>query len=68
LTIAPGLAPIYQRATSDADEWIADRLSDVVEKHRTGEARQAADDEDDDGSAGALVPCADVVVLLLLRV
>jgi integrase len=43
-------ALIYQRATSDADERIADRLSDLVEKHRNG------DDEGDDGSAGALVP------------
>ncbi|TDQ05305.1 hypothetical protein [Labedaea rhizosphaerae] len=29
-------ALIYQRATSDADERIADRLSELVDRHRNG--------------------------------
>ncbi|MGP4016721.1 tyrosine-type recombinase/integrase [Saccharopolyspora sp. 5N708] len=42
-------ALIYQRATSDADERIAERLSALVDEHRNG-PRSAADD--DDGPAG----------------
>jgi hypothetical protein len=48
-------ALIYQRATSDADERIADRLSKLVDKHR----RVGTDDEDDDpddGLSGQPVP------------
>lgn len=41
-------ALIYQRATSDADERIADRLSALVDEHRNG-TRPA--DDDDDGTA-----------------
>lgn len=44
-------ALIYQRATSDADERIADRLSELVDKHR-GET----DEGDEDGDGGSLVP------------
>ncbi|WP_199745607.1 tyrosine-type recombinase/integrase [Amycolatopsis sp. WAC 04182] len=44
-------ALIYQRATSDADERIADRLSKLVDKHRTG-----GTDDDDDGLSGQPVP------------
>ncbi|WP_202965556.1 hypothetical protein [Amycolatopsis japonica] len=44
-------ALIYQRATSDADERIADRLSKLVDQHRTGSA-----DDDDDGLSGQPVP------------
>jgi integrase len=44
-------ALIYQRATSDADQRIADKLSGLVDEHR------AKDQKDDgDGSAGAPVP------------
>ncbi|PXY34655.1 integrase [Prauserella coralliicola] len=46
-------ALIYQRATSEADRRIADRLSELVEKHRRGEDDP---DDDDDGGSGALVP------------
>jgi len=47
-------ALIYQRATSDADQQIADRLSKLVDKHRKGSTE---DDEDpDDGASGQLVP------------
>lgn len=45
-------ALIYQRATSDADRLIAERLSLLVEEHR----RDSADGDDDDGASGALVP------------
>ncbi|OKJ98306.1 integrase [Amycolatopsis sp. CB00013] len=44
-------ALIYQRATSDADERIADRLSKLVDQHRTGNS-----DDDDDGLSGQPVP------------
>ncbi|MBN9109610.1 MAG: tyrosine-type recombinase/integrase family protein [Pseudonocardia sp.] len=45
-------ALIYQRATSEADRRIADRLSALVE------GREVTDDQDDDedGASGALVP------------
>ena len=43
-------ALIYQRATSDADAQIADRLSKLVDKHRKG---TTPDDDDPDGQ---LVP------------
>ncbi|MHA6785845.1 tyrosine-type recombinase/integrase [Pseudonocardia saturnea] len=52
-------ALIYQRATSDADQLIADRLSSLVDKHRNQRTSDdEAPDEDDDGAAGALVPVA----------
>ncbi len=52
-------ALIYQRATSDADRLIADRLSSLVDEHRKQRAGSNEDpDEDDDGPAGALVPVA----------
>ncbi|MFJ4102483.1 tyrosine-type recombinase/integrase [Amycolatopsis japonica] len=40
-------ALIYQRATSEADAQIADRLSKLVDRHRKG--RTPDDDEDQDG-------------------
>ncbi|PXY31539.1 hypothetical protein BAY60_03970 [Prauserella muralis] len=51
-------AALDQRATSDADERIADRLSELVDKHRQGaDASTSQDDDDpDDGAAGAPVP------------
>ncbi|WP_285487735.1 tyrosine-type recombinase/integrase [Amycolatopsis taiwanensis] len=47
-------ALIYQRATSDADERIADRLSKLVDDHRKGSTDE--DDDPDGGSSGTLVP------------
>lgn len=59
-------ALIYQRATSDADERIADRLSKLVDKHRSNGKRSAVKPkrkspkkrrgDGDDGAAGVLVP------------
>ena len=46
-------ALIYQRATSEADRRIADRLSALVNGDESGEDGQ---DDDEDGAAGALVP------------
>ncbi|MGH3567809.1 MAG: hypothetical protein ACRDRH_17620 [Pseudonocardia sp.] len=46
-------ALIYQRATSEADRLIADRLSGLVDQHR-GTRRD--DEQGEDGSADALVP------------
>jgi integrase len=48
-------ALIYQRATSDADERIADRLSKLVDEHRKPKSDDD-DDDPDDGGSGALVP------------
>jgi integrase len=45
-------ALIYQRAISDADQRIADKLSDLVDEHRTKDRK----DDDGDGSAGVPVP------------
>jgi integrase len=39
-------ALIYQRATSEADAQIADRLSKLVDRHRKG---TTPDDDEDDG-------------------
>ena len=47
-------ALIYQRATSDADERIADRLSMLVDEHRKGS--KPDDDDPDDDEAGKPVP------------
>jgi integrase len=47
-------ALIYQRATSDADERIADRLSKLVDQHR--KPKSDDDDDPDGGGSGALVP------------
>ncbi|HET6504803.1 MAG TPA: tyrosine-type recombinase/integrase, partial [Amycolatopsis sp.] len=47
-------ALIYQRATSEADERIADRLSKLVDEHRRGSTDE--DDDPDGGGSGALVP------------
>jgi integrase len=44
-------ALIYQRATSDADQQIADRLSKLVDRHRKG-----VEPEDDEGEDGLPVP------------
>jgi hypothetical protein len=41
-------ALVYQRATSDADEKIADKLSELVDQHRNDEitaSEEASDDE-----------------------
>ena len=46
-------ALIYQRATSEADQRIADRLSGLVDDHRGARRRP---DDDEDGPTGALVP------------
>lgn len=52
-------ALIYQRATSDADRLIADRLSSLIDEHRDREEETDEDpDDDDDGPVGALVPVA----------
>lgn len=47
-------ALIYQRATSDADERIVDRLSKLVDEHR--KPKSDDDDDPDDGGSGALAP------------
>ncbi|MET7990298.1 tyrosine-type recombinase/integrase [Amycolatopsis sp. NPDC005232] len=44
-------ALIYQRATSDADQQIADRLSKLVDRHRKG-----IEPKDDEGEDGLPVP------------
>lgn len=59
-------ALIYQRATSEADRLIAERLSQLVDDHRAAEKKGARKakrkprkkprGDDDDGAAGALVP------------
>jgi hypothetical protein len=46
-------ALIYQRATSEADQRIADRLSALVDARTLGEDEA---DDDEDGPSGALVP------------
>ncbi|MBN9098848.1 MAG: tyrosine-type recombinase/integrase family protein [Pseudonocardia sp.] len=46
-------ALIYQRATSEADQRIADRMSTLVDGK---EVRRDRPDDDDDGVAGVLVP------------
>lgn len=61
-------ALIYQRATSDADERIADSLSKLVTEHRrkgkkaarrpSRTGRKKRRDDDDDGAAGVLVPAS----------
>lgn len=48
-------ALIYQRATSDADRLIADRLSSLVDEHR---GRTTESENPGDGAGGALVPVA----------
>jgi hypothetical protein len=55
-------AIIYQYASSEADQAIADRLSDRVNEHREREGQTqegetpGSGDEDDDGAAGVLAP------------
>lgn len=44
-------ALIYQRATSEADRMIADRLSELVDKHRA-EDQEDADSDDDEETSG----------------
>jgi integrase len=53
-------ALIYQHATSEADQAIADRLSGLVTGHRNadGKASPGGPEEGDDGTAGALVPAS----------
>ncbi|MGQ0576538.1 MAG: hypothetical protein ACT4RN_20385 [Pseudonocardia sp.] len=46
-------ALIYQRAPSEANRLMTDRLSALVVEHR--EQPEDPDDEDDDGAAGSLV-------------
>jgi hypothetical protein len=47
-------ALIYQRATQEAADRIADGITDQVERHRR--APGAPDEDPDDGASGALVP------------
>jgi integrase len=47
-------ALIYQRATTEADEQIADRLSKLVDRHREGVTEAMT--EKDDGASGGSVP------------
>jgi len=47
-------ALIYQRATSDADQRIADKLSELVAEHEGTKKINKGDD--DDGAAGVPVP------------
>lgn len=52
-------AVLYQRATSEADRRIAERLSGLVQEHKTGANdthRTDGDEDPDDGSAHAPVP------------
>jgi hypothetical protein len=50
-------ALIYQRATSEADKKIAERLSGLVDEHQAGEKDgESPDDAPEDGPAGAPVP------------
>jgi integrase len=51
-------ALIYQHASSEADQAIADRLSGLVNRHRNGDGKPGTGDteEGDDGAAGVLVP------------
>ena len=56
---SPRAAMIYQHATTVEDQAIADRLSGLVNAHRTAESDEDdldGGDQDDDGAAGALVP------------
>jgi len=48
-------ALIYQRATSDADQRIADKLSDLVTEHRSAKKKRKKPRKGD-GSAGVPVP------------
>ncbi|HWC80254.1 MAG TPA: hypothetical protein VG756_09855 [Pseudonocardiaceae bacterium] len=41
-------ALMYQRATSEADKKIADRLSKMVDQHRTGKKDDEEPDRDDE--------------------
>ena len=50
------VALIYQRATSEADRLIADRLSALVDEHRGRKTPE--EDGDESGPAGSLVPVA----------
>jgi hypothetical protein len=47
---------IYQHATTDRDRSIADALSELVDLGRAD--GKVAEDEEEDGSAGTLVPVA----------
>lgn len=50
-------ALLYQRATSEADKKIAERLSGLVDEHQSGATEdEPPTDDPDDGSAGAPVP------------
>jgi integrase len=50
-------ALIYQRATSEADKKIAERLSGLVDEHQSSEKDgDSPDDHPEDGPAGAPVP------------
>lgn len=48
-------ALIYQHSSSEADQAIADRLSDLVDKHRKANSNSTPKDGDE-GAAGILVP------------
>lgn len=50
-------ALIYQHATNEADQAIADRLSAQIDKHRGGvETRKPTSDDGDDGATKVLAP------------
>jgi hypothetical protein len=50
-------ALIYQHASNEADQAIADRLSARIEQHRGHDNTQSSTSEgDDDGAAGVLAP------------
>jgi integrase len=49
-------ALIYQRATSDADQRIADKLSEMVTEHEDAKTKKAQQGDDEDGAAGVPVP------------
>ena len=48
-------ALIYQRATQEAAERIAQGLTEMADEHRR-KSSKSEDPDDDDGVAGALVP------------
>jgi integrase len=49
-------ALIYQRATQEAAERIAQGLTDLADEHRRAREQKDYPDDDDDGTPGALVP------------
>ena len=55
----PSVASDAAASQCEADKRIAERLSGMVDEHRTGKANEQAEDDedpDDDGSAAAAIP------------